>query len=214
MKPESAIVPISLTEPDPSTLHTIAETLARGGLVGLPTDTLYGITARLDFPEALARLRAIKGLPATSPLLFLVNSTEMAEDYWQSPLPVRLKRLLAAFWPGPLTVIYKTTLSSPAAVHEGTLALRMPASPLLLALIGECGVPLASTSANSHSNPPAGCPREAMEIFPREVDLWADGGILLRGEPSTVFDVVHGEIIRYGRVAADEIWQVWREGER
>jgi L-threonylcarbamoyladenylate synthase len=214
MSKDPAIVPISLTEPDPSTLHAIVETLARGGLVGLPTDTLYGITARLDFPEALSRLRVIKGLPAASPLLFLVNSAEMAEDYWQSPIPERLKRLLAAFWPGPLTVIYHTTLHNPSAVHEGTLALRMPASPLLLALVGECGVPLASTSANSHGNPPASCPREAMDIFPREVDLWADGGVLLRGEPSTVFDAVHGEIIRFGRVAADDIWQVWREGER
>ena len=214
MSPESAIVPVSITEPDPSTLHTIAETLARGELVGLPTDTLYGITARLDFPEALARLRTIKGLPADSPLLFLVNSPEMAEDYWQSPLPERLKRLLEAFWPGPLTVIYRTTLHSPVAVHEGTLALRMPASQFLLALVGECGVPLASTSANSHGNPPAGCPHEAMEIFPREVDLWADGGVLLRGEPSTVFDAVRGEIIRFGRVAADDIWQVWRKGEQ
>jgi L-threonylcarbamoyladenylate synthase len=214
MSPEPAIVPVSITEPDPATLRTVAETLGRGGLVGLPTDTLYGITTRLDFPEALARLRVIKGLPAASPLLFLVNSAEMAEDYWLSPLPERLNRLLAAFWPGPLTVIYQTTLHNPAAVHEGTLALRMPASPLLLALVGECGVPLASTSANSHGNPPAGCPREAMEIFPAEVDLWADGGILLKGEPSTVFDAVKGEIIRYGRVAANDIWQVWREGEK
>jgi L-threonylcarbamoyladenylate synthase len=212
MSPEPVIVPVSITDPEASSLHVLAETLGRGGLVGLPTDTLYGITARLDFPEALARLRVIKGLPAASPLLFLVNSVEMAEDYWQPPLPERLQRLLAAFWPGPLTVIYHTTLHNPAAVHEGDLALRMPASPLLLALIGECGVPLASTSANSHGNTPAGCPREAMEMFPAEVDIWADGGVLLRGEPSTVFDAIKGEIVRQGRVAASDIWQVWQEG--
>jgi len=206
---DAQLIEISPHNPRSSDLIKIKEVLCNGGLVGLPTDTLYGLTVRMDAAGALARLRKFKELPKDAPILFVVDSADMAGRYWQSPLPDGLSKLMEVFWPGPLTLIYLARNCDKEASPDGTIAFRMPADPVLSELVRLCDVPLASTSANRHNTPPANYATEAMTYFRSGVDLWVDDGRILGGEPSTVFNAINGKLVRAGRIGASDIVKIW-----
>lgn len=210
MPAEPNLLQVDPAAPEPAVVQKAVAVLNGGGVVGLPTDTLYGLSARIDCPAALVKIRTAKGASLDAPMLFLVSSLEMAQDLWQDPLPERLLQLCQTFWAGPLTIVY-TAKDGSAATADGTLALRLPALPLLTDLIEACGVALASTSANPHGRPPAACAREAVLLFSTEVDLWLDGGQAKSFLPSTVFDARMGRVIRPGCVSTDDIASIWGE---
>lgn len=113
-----------------------AEALARGELVGMPTETVYGLAARADDDAAVARIFAAKGRPSDHPLIVHVADAAEAEAF-AADLPPAARRLMASFWPGPLTLVVKRRpgLATAAAAGQGTVALRMPSHPLALALL-------------------------------------------------------------------------------
>ncbi|MBN1835485.1 MAG: L-threonylcarbamoyladenylate synthase, partial [Spirochaetales bacterium] len=162
---------------DPSLPGTLGSTLARGGVVIMPCDTIYGLIGIA--PDTEASLRRIKGRGEKA-FLQLIPSADWLPDFTASPLPDALRR----YWPGALTVIFPGR--QPAG---GTVALRVPDDGLLLELMKKLGRPLFSTSVNRSGEPPLWRIADILERFESLVDLVVDAGDRPAGVPSTVLDV-------------------------
>ena len=174
-----------------SDLSVIAEALAAGHVAAVPTDTVFGIAARLDRPDAIAELFSAKQRPSTVALPVLVDSLATARALVGDLDPVA-ERLMEQHWPGALTVV--VTCPAHVAFHVGaqnSLGLRMPNDARLLTLLEQTG-PLATTSCNLHGEPPVATPEQAAVVV-------GDRGVVLSGLPggersSTVVSVVNGEV--------------------
>lgn len=164
--------------------------LGRGGLVAFPTETVYGLGADALNPEALARIFVAKGRPRTNPLILHISSPAMAEALVTELLPAAL-RLMAACWPGPLTLVLPKRRVVPDTATAGgpTVALRMPDHPLALGLIQAFGGPIAAPSANrSEHVSPTTADHVRADLGDR-IDLILDGGPCRAGLESTVVDL-------------------------
>ncbi len=131
-----------------------AEILQNGGLVAIPTETVYGLAASAFCPEAVKRIFAAKGRPADNPLIVHISDMSMLEGLVRS-FPAPAKRLAKAYWPGPLTMILPKGARVPDAVSAGldTVAVRFPEDPVAAAVIRESRLPLAAPSANRSGSP-------------------------------------------------------------
>ena len=184
-----AETPRIVFEPDRASgdlLDRAARLVAEGELVAAPSDTVYGLLALPRSQRARDALTAIKGRPG--PFIVLVSSWEEARSWTrgvEEPVWERLQKV----WPGPVTVILPTAPEMPGAETAG-IALRMPRSRFLTALLDRVGEPLFSTSANLPGAPP---PLDAAEIAPEVVArcaLLLDGGRADSREPSTLVDLL------------------------
>jgi L-threonylcarbamoyladenylate synthase len=163
-----------LAAADPAAARSLAAALAGGGVAVIPCDTIYGIVG-ID-PEAEARIRLLKGRDDGKPFLRLVADPAWVRRLTGREAPPRLAR----HWPGPLTIVLPS--------GDGTLALRVPATPWLRELIAGLDRPLLSTSVNR-----SGCPAlwrmdDIVAEFESSVDLVLDGGDLPGAVPSTIVD--------------------------
>ena len=164
--------------------------LRRGELVGIPTETVYGLAANALDPEAAARIYAAKGRPSDNPLI--VHIAELsALDQLAAERPPLADKLAAAFWPGPLTMIFKKSENVPDATTGGlnTVAVRMPAHPAALRLIRESGLPLAAPSANLSGRPSPTRAAHVLHDMDGRIPLILDGGDCTVGVESTVISV-------------------------
>lgn len=171
-------------------LQEAAALLRRGGLVAFPTETVYGLGADALNPRALERIFEVKGRPRTNPLILHVSGLPMAQGL-VAELPLPARRLMEAFWPGPLTLVLPKRPEVPDEVTAGgpTVALRMPEHPLALALLRTFGGPLAAPSANrSEHVSPTTADHVHADLGDR-VDLILDGGPCRTGLESTVVDL-------------------------
>jgi len=198
---------IGATEPDVA--QRAARVLSGGGLVVMPTDTVYGLAAALDQPCALEAIYEAKRRPHDMPLPVLVASPRDADRMAAEPLSGRALALCERFWPGALTVIVRAAESVPAIVTAGSgaVGLRMPDSKVALAIIRAAGGALAVTSANLSGEDSA---RDVTHLPPEllaHVALVVDGGECPGGVPSTVLDLTGPEprVLREGAIAADLI---------
>ncbi len=150
--------------------------IGRGELVVIPTDTVYGIAADAFAPAAVARLLEAKGRERTSPPPVLIPGIPTL-DALASDVPEPVRRLVAEFWPGGLTVILhaQPSLQWDLGETRGTVALRMPANPIALELLSETG-PLAVSSANRSGEPSATTAAEAEAMLGDAVSVYLDGG--------------------------------------
>ena len=145
--------------------------LQQGGVVAVPTETVFGLLARADRPEAVDRIYQIKGRTRKKPLVLMASDLETARKSGEfSEAALRLAR---RFWPGPLTLVVPAGPEAPKTlVHEGTLGIRVPDFEPLLALLQDlAGIPIASTSANPSGAPPARTPEEVLRALGDAVDL-------------------------------------------
>lgn len=189
-------------------VEVAADHLRAGGVVAVPTETVYGLAADALDPVAVGRIYAIKGRPAANPLIVHVAGIGMARACaaeW-SPLADRLAR---AFWPGPLTLVVPRGAGIPDTVTAGgdTVALRWPRHPFMQGVIQACGFPLAAPSANlSNSLSPTSAAHVLAGLGDR-VDLVIDGGDCNVGIESTVVDCTGPvpRVLRPGILSADEI---------
>ncbi len=147
------------------------EILLQGGVVAVPTETVFGLLGRADRPEVIHRIYSVKGRPADKPLVLMVPDLETARRYGE--FNPAAQRLAERFWPGPLTLVVPATPHAPQAlVAHGTIGIRVPDHPKLLQLLRAlAGVPVASTSANPSGAPPAQQPEEVQRALGEAVDL-------------------------------------------
>lgn len=177
---------------DPAALQAAAQRLADGELLGLPTETVYGLAARADRDDAVAKIFAAKGRPADHPLIVHVLDADGAEPF-ADHLPATARRLMDAFWPGPLTVIVPRApgVAQAAAGGQATVALRSPAHPVaraVLAAARELGVPgVAAPSANRFGRVSPTLAAHVVEEFGPGL-MVLDGGACEVGIESSIVD--------------------------
>ncbi len=182
--------------------------LRRGDVIGLPTETVYGLAADASRPEAVRRIFELKGRPADHPLIVHVaNAGQLGR--WARDIPEAAQVLAKAFWPGPLTLILRKQPGVPDEVTGGqsTVGLRCPAHPIALALLHEFDGGLAAPSANRFGHVSPTTAAHVREEFGDAVAVVLDGGDCEVGIESTILDL-SGEmprILRPGRITHAQI---------
>ena len=177
-----------------------------GGVIGYPTDTLYGLGADPSNAAAVRRIFSIKGRNPDQPVIVLLSDRSRVDE-WAADIPPSATRLMDRFWPGPLTIVFR---AAPRVLPEltagtGTIGLRVPGNAAVRALLGELGTALTGTSANRSGGP---APRTAADVL-RElggsVELVIDGGASAEERPSTIVDVTADppRVIRQGAIELD-----------
>ena len=163
--------------------------LRRGGLVAIPTETVYGLAADALDEEAVDGIFRAKGRPPSNPLIVHVANETMARELAADWPPVAAA-IVAAFWPGPVTVVVPCAACVPSIVTAGgdTVAIRCPAHPLARRLIERAGMPLAAPSANRSERLSPTTAHHVLESLGNRVELILDAGPCDRGIESTVID--------------------------
>jgi L-threonylcarbamoyladenylate synthase len=189
-------------------LTQAAGVLRAGGLVIIPTDTVYGIAVDATVAGAADALFAAKGRPRSVPIAVLVSDEEAAWAVAASPVPSEARRLAARWWPGALTLIVHRGGDWPADLGDdgGTVGLRCPDDAWARALCRATG-PLATTSANLHGAPTAAEPAELAAQFEGVVAVVVDGG-RREGRASSVVDCteVPPRLVREGALGPRDLW--------
>jgi L-threonylcarbamoyladenylate synthase len=202
--------------PDPRLLAEAAEILKAGGLAVLPTDTVYGLAARLDSPDSIERVFAVKGRAVGKGLIAMIADERdlagLAAEFSSAA-----GAMAAHFWPGPLTLVLPANENIPTkALVRGKIGVRLPDHNMLRELIRAVGGPLATTSANLSGRPSPVDAESCREELGGRVDLIVDAGPCSLGVESTVVDIkidALPEIVREGAISVDSIMEVWRRNE-
>jgi L-threonylcarbamoyladenylate synthase len=188
-----------------------ARLLRDGGLVVVPTDTVYGVSAALTCPESIARLYAVKRRPIDRPIALLVDNVAQVEAVVDSISPIAI-RLMEQFWPGGLTLALpkKATVPDVVTASGPTVAVRMPNHSVPRALARRLGGPLPTTSANVSGQPSPPDAEAARAQLGDEVDLILDAGFAPGGVESTVIDLTTDPptVRRVGAVTVEAIESV------
>lgn len=191
-------------------LNDAAGTLAGGGLVAFPTETVYGLGADARSSEAVAGIFAAKGRPSDNPLIVHIADAESLEELVE-PYPPVAKQLMERFWPGPLTIVLPVrpgALSPLVTANLSTVGVRMPDHPLALELIGRAGCPVAAPSANRSGRPSPTQAGHVLDDLDGLIDGIVDGGATGVGLESTVVELLDARtvaILRPGGVTLEEI---------
>jgi L-threonylcarbamoyladenylate synthase len=211
---------VHAVDPDPALVSRAAASIAAGGIVALPTDTLYGLAADPFNADAVHRLFALKGRATGQALpLIAFDSTQITRQL--GPLGHMAQRLADRFWPGPLTLLVSVPRGTPLpgvprplaeAVSAGTgrVGVRVPAHAVARALCAAAGTLLTATSANVSGQPPTDDPDAVAAAIGGAIDILLDAGTTPGGPPSTIIDVpdvAGGELrlIRPGALGWDEV---------
>lgn len=191
-------------------LAAAANAVRAGGLVVLPTDTVYGIGADAFDSNAVGALLAAKGRGRDMPVPVLVGSWSTVDGLVMS-VPQQARALIEAFWPGGLSIVLPQapSLSWDLGDTRGTVNLRMPLHPVALDLLREVG-PMAVSSANRTGQPPAATAAGAKEQLGDSVSVYLEGGPSAESVPSTIVDLTqsHPRVLREGAVPLDELAEV------
>ena len=197
-----------LNKSDSSSIEQTVSTLKKGGIVIIPTDTVYGFSGIVDLKaagwhfESDAKIRAIKGRAETKPLIQLIAKPEDIRLYTDDEIPA----VLLAKWPGALTIIVHIKNDSPladTAIPESrTVAFRCPGDEWLRKMIAECGAPIFSTSVNRSGQPVLDTNAAIASEFGSEVDLIIDDGDKKGALPSTLVAIENGQVkvLRQGSI--------------
>lgn len=179
-----------------------------GGLIAVPTETVYGLAGNGLDEKAVAEIYEVKGRPEVKPLSLMVHDAALMERYCEN-VPPQAYTLAKRFWPGPLTIVMKAKPCVPEIVRAGgeTVGLRCPDHPLTLELLEKSGVPFAAPSANPSGEPSPKNADSVLKYFDGKIDAVLDGGECGIGCESTLIDLSRTpyRILRQGALPADEI---------
>jgi L-threonylcarbamoyladenylate synthase len=201
--------------PQRDAIQEAAKWIVNGGLVAVPTDTLYGLAADPYSAAAVARIFAVKGRDAGRALpLIAADAAQVSAHLGR--LPAAGQRLAERFWAGPLTLV----IAAPAAIAHDvtggtrTVGVRVPADAVARAICAAVGRPITATSANLSGEPPTGDPDVVERTLGDRIDLLIDTGATPGGAPSTIVDLTGTApaLVRAGAIAWDEI-QAWLHTE-
>ena len=185
-----------------------AEILQKGGLVGIPTETVYGLGANGFDPEAVAHIFQAKGRPQDNPLILHIPEPGWLERCCQD-IPAAAWTLAERFWPGPMTMVLPkaTCLSDEVTAGLPTVGIRFPAHPAAQAIIRESGLPLAAPSANLSGSPSPTRASHVYDDLQGKIPLIIDGGACAVGLESTVIAVMEDRIrlLRPGGITAEQL---------
>lgn len=186
--------------------------LKRGGIVAFPTDTVYGLGASANLQQAVERVYEVKERPRSMALpLLLADRLQISEV--AEPVPPVAWLLADNFFPGALTIVLHKSNSVPDIITAGglTVAVRIPAHPIPVALADGLGMPLVGTSANLSGKPSVLTADEVHAQFGEKIDLIIDGGRCPGGRESTIVDVTGKTpvVLREGAISGEELKQVW-----
>jgi len=208
-------VAIDAGQPAADVLADAARVIRAGGVVAMPTDTLYGLAADPFSPAAVSRLFAVKGRAAGRAVALV--AADVAQVVAQlGPLPPVARRLALDCWPGPLTLLVDRPSSIPEELTGGSdrVGVRVPAHEVTRALCRACGHLLTATSANISGEPASDDPEVVARLFAgSDIDLLLDAGRTPGGPPSTIVEVLHDgvRLIRPGAIPWDEVQACARE---
>jgi L-threonylcarbamoyladenylate synthase len=204
----TAVWLIDAVRPDPAVLAEAGALLRKGKLVAFPTETVYGLGANALDAEAVGALFAAKGRPADNPLTLHLAGVESLTPY-VAEIPAAAAGLMEIFWPGPLTIVFKSAGILPRAVTGGldTIAARIPAHPVALGLIRAARIPVVAPSANLSGRPSPTTAAHVLDDLAGRIHIVLDGGPTPIGIESTVLDLTGKSpvILRPGAVAKEEI---------
>ena len=197
--------------PTAGNIAFFAQALQSGCVVGLPTETVYGLAAPALNETACRSIFSIKGRPLLDPLIVHVANLDMANGL--ALITDQVRQLADAFWPGPLTLVLKKTPLIPDLITAGkeTVAIRMPRHPVAVRLLDEFNAPLAAPSANPFGYVSPTRPEHVTAAFGEKVPFVLDGGPCEVGLESTILDLTEEAnpvILRPGIVSAEEMAQV------
>ena len=211
------IVKISSEKPETSLIRYAADQIRAGEVLGMPTDTFYGLAADPFNLRAVDRVYEIKTRSRHKPLSLLIESVDQAEELALS-LPEEFDQLARKFWPGPLTVIIRAGSRLPLKVtaNTGNVALRIPQSKIALAVVQACGIPITATSANLSGAAECTTAEAVRDQLQDRIAIIVDGGTSPREVASTIVDLTDSEarwrILREGAIPATEISQFFAQG--
>ena len=183
--------------PDPQTIREAAVLLRRGGLVAFPTETVYGLGANLQDPQAVQELYQVKRRPFEKQATLHIADFRQVEAERVEITPLAWE-LMQRFWPGPMTLVL-------ARPDGSTIGFRMPGHPVALALLKEAAVPVVAPSANLTGEQPALTAEQVLNVFSDQIDAVLDGGPSASGISSTVVDLSSRSprILREGALAGE-----------
>ena len=197
-----------LTDQD---VEQAAQILRAGGLVGIPTETVYGLGANGLDPDAVAHIFAAKGRPQDNPLILHIPSADHLERYC-TDIPEAAYALARACWPGPLTMILRRKPIVPDAVTAGldTVGMRCPSHPLCRAILEAADVPVAAPSGNTSGRPSPTTAAHMWEDMDGKIDAIVDGGPCTVGVESTIIDLTctPPRLLRPGGITLEQLQAV------
>lgn len=205
MRVETELLKTATAEDRAHAVGRAAEILNSGGILAVPTETVYGLAARADRKEAMERLRRIKGRDAHKPFTYVFPDAELAFGAAAS-VSAGARRLAARYWPGPLTLILDAATPAPDLPGE-SIGVRVPGDPICLEILRATGAGVALPSANPAGDPPALSADGVLAYFRTQIDAVVDGGPSAIGTPSTVVDGRGGalRVVRDGFLTPEEI---------
>ena len=192
-------------------IKAAAKIIRQGGLVGMPTETVYGLAANALDGKAVRKIFAAKGRPQDNPLI--VHISEIGQIYkLVKDFPEKAKRLAEKYWPGPLTIVLQKSDAIPDEVSAGmpTVAIRFPSHPVARALISAAGLPIAAPSANISGLPSTTTAEHVMRDMNGKIDAVLDGGPCGVGVESTIVTLASepARLLRPGGITLDELKSV------
>jgi L-threonylcarbamoyladenylate synthase len=202
---QTEIIKVDANRPGKKTLKKAVEVIKRGGFVAFPTETVYGLAADYLNKGTIQRLYRIKKRPKHKP--FTIHISDFDELIRLScEISLFSKKLISKFWPGPLTLIFKTSTGAKVGV-------RMPRNKLALEFISMCAIPIVAPSANISGKKPPRNAEDVLKDLDGKIDLVLDGGKTEIGKESTVVDVTSFpyKVLREGAIHKSQIADVGRE---
>lgn len=211
------IVKINSETPETSLIRYAADQIRAGEVLGMPTDTFYGLAADPFNLRAVDRVYEIKSRSRHKPLSLLIESVDQAEELSQ-PLAEEFYALARKFWPGPLTLIVRASSRLPLKVtaNTGNVALRVPNAKIPLAVVQAAQIPITATSANLSGAAECTSAIQVREQLQGRISIIVDGGDSPREVASTIIDLTDEEarwrILREGAIPAQEISEFFAQG--
>ncbi len=208
---DTKIFKINETKELGSQLADAAGILQKGGLVAFPTETVYGLGGDAKNKDASKSIYAAKGRPSDNPLIVHIPDVAWLDEI-VSEIPENAKKLADAFWPGPMTLIFKKNEVIPYETTGGldTVAVRLPSHPVARALMEKSGVYIAAPSANTSGRPSPTKAKHVIEDLSGKIDAIIDGGEVNIGLESTIIDVTEEipMILRPGYISLEDVEKV------
>ncbi|MEM4327252.1 MAG: L-threonylcarbamoyladenylate synthase [Candidatus Diapherotrites archaeon] len=193
------------------TIRIAANLLSKGKIVAFPTETVYGLGVNAFDKKAIKKLFKVKKRPSDNPLIIHISEKNQVLPLVKK-ISSKASKLMNCFWPGPLTLVFKSSGKIPKEASGGleTIAIRMPDHKVALALINACGFPLAAPSANLAGKPSATNAFHVLEDFDKKIDCIIDAGKTRIGIESTVLDVSVKTpvLLRPGKITKEEIQKI------